>query len=238
VLLCNTDENPEKQRSYLRVLAAERVLGVILAPSDPEAEEVGELLDLGIPVVAFDRQVRDARADSVTADNFNAGRQAARHLLDEGYERIAFVSSSGVQTVRDRQLGYEEVMRSAGLAPRSVPGLPRIEGGMATTQRLLEDPNPPDALIAANGLMALGALKTLRAHHVSIPQDVALVAFDDSVWSNLVDPPLTVLAQPVKRMAETAVEFLAERLAGGREEPRHAIFDLELRIRSSSAPTR
>ena len=92
VLLCNTDEMAEKQRAYLEVLAAERVLGVILAPSDPAGEEIGRLLDLGIPVVAFDRVVGDPRADAVIVDNAEGSRRATEHLIRAGHERIGFVS--------------------------------------------------------------------------------------------------------------------------------------------------
>jgi len=235
VLLCNTDENADKQSSYLRVMAGERVLGVILAPSDPEAEEIGQLLDLDIPLVAFDRPVSDPRADSVTANNVRAGRLATEHLRDCGYERIAFIGDPNVQTVRERFAGYEETMRSAGLRPRSVPGFSRIEGAIAATEKLLADPRPPAALVAANGLMALGALKVLRARELAIPQAMALVSIDDPFWSEIVDPPMTALAQPVRRMAESVIELLVERLRSEREEPLRMVFDLELRVRASSA---
>ena len=92
VLLCNTDETAEKQRAYLGVLAAERVVGVILAPSDPAGEEIGRLIDLGIPVVAFDRMVDDPRADAVIVDNAEGARRATEHLIRAGHERIGFVS--------------------------------------------------------------------------------------------------------------------------------------------------
>lgn len=238
VLLCNTDESAEKQSSYLRVMAAERVLGVILAPSDSQAEEIGELLDLGIPLVAFDRPVYDPRADSVTANNLGAGRIATQHLLDAGYERIAFIGDPGVQTVIERLAGYEETMQSAGLLPHSVPGFSRIEGGLTATHKLLDDPDPPAALIAANGLMALGALNALRARGVAIPHEIALVVLDDPVWSEIVDPPTTALAQPVRQMAECAIGLLVERLKKGREDQRHVVFDFDLRVRASSAPAR
>jgi LacI family transcriptional regulator len=234
VLLCNTDENVEKQRSYLGVMAAERVLGVILAPSDPDAEEIGELLDLGIPLVAFDRAAGDARADSVTADNVEAGRVATRHLLEAGHERIALISSPEVVTGVERLAGYEEVMRLAGLRPRSVSGFSRIEGGMAATEELLADADPPTALVAGNGLMGMGMLKALRARGLAIPQQLALVMFDDPFWSEITDPPVTALAQPVRQMAECVIELLVDRLNMGREEPRHVVFDFELRVRASS----
>jgi DNA-binding LacI/PurR family transcriptional regulator len=234
VLLCNTDENVEKQRSYLGVMVAERVLGVILSPSDPDAEEIGELLDLGIPLIAFDRAAADARADSVTTDNLEAGRGATRHLLEAGYERIAFISSPEVVTGVERLAGYEEIMRRAGLRPRSVSGFSRIEGGMAATEKLLADDEPPTALIAGNGQMGIGALKALRARGLTIPRQMAFVMVDDPFWAEITDPPLTALAQPVRQMAERMIELLVDRLNVGRDEPRHVVFDFELRVRASS----
>lgn len=233
VLLCNTDENEEKQRAYLEVLAAERVLGVILSPSNPRGREIGELLDLGIPLIAFDRLVYDPRADTVIADNVTAGRAATRHLLAAGHTRIAFIGSPDIETVVQRVKGYEEVMRSRGLEPRMVPGWSRIGGGTAAAEELLRQREAPTALIAGNNLMALGALRALHMHGVRVPQEVAFVGIDDPFWSEVVEPPLTTLAQPVRRMAECIIELLVERLSLGRQEPRHRVFDFELRVRAS-----
>lgn len=234
VVLCNTDENVDKQRAYLGVMAAERVLGVILAPSDPDAGEIGELLDLGIPLVAFDRATGDARADSVTTDNLGAGRLATTHLLEAGHERIALVSSPEVVTGARRLAGYEETMRLVGFPPRSAPGFSRIEGGMAATQELLDADDPPTALIAGNGLMAMGAMKALRVRGLAVPRDIALVTIDDPIWAEFVDPPVTALAQPVRLMAEAVIDLLVDRLHNGRVEPRHLVFEFELRVRASS----
>ncbi len=236
VLLCNTDENVDKQSAYLGVMVAERVLGVILTPSDPDAAEIGELLDLGIPLVAFDRSIGDARADSVTTDDQEAGRRATQHLLDGGYTRIALISSTEVQTGMQRLAGYEQTMHAAGLQPRTAPGYSRIEAGRFAAEQLMRDPDPPDALIAGNGLTALGALKALQADNISVPEEVALVMIDDPFWAELVHPPLTALAQPVKAMAQAVIDILVDRLKTGRDEPRHPVFEFELKIRASSRP--
>ncbi|HEX6510284.1 MAG TPA: LacI family DNA-binding transcriptional regulator [Chloroflexota bacterium] len=234
MLLCNTDENAEKQRAYLRVMAAERVLGVILAPSEPNAAEISDLLDLGIPVVAFDRAAGDPRADSVTADNWEAGRTATEHLLEWGCRHIVLVSSAEIATGAERLAGYEEAMHSAGLQPRLAPGFSRAEGGMTAVEELLRQEERPDALIAGNGLMTMGALKALRRHEVRIPEDIAFVSIDDPFWAELADPPLTALAQPVRQMAQTVIELLVGRLQNRRDEPRHLVYPFDLRIRASS----
>ncbi|QYJ17032.1 HTH-type transcriptional repressor PurR [Rubrobacter xylanophilus DSM 9941] len=232
VLLCNTDEEPEKQRSYLEVLADERVLGVILSPSDPRGAEISRLLDLGIPVVAFDRTVADPRADAVTVDNAGGVRLAARRLIAAGHEKIGFVGGSrSIETGAERLAGYEAAMLEAGLEPVSVEGGFRIEGGREAARRLLSE--ELTALIVGNNLMTIGALKALRERRVRVPNDVALVAVDDPFWAELVEPPLTTLAQPVRRMADCAMEMMLERISGERSEPRREIFGFELRVRGS-----
>lgn len=233
VLLCNTDEAPQKQKAYLQMLAAERVLGVLISPSDPAGEEISELIDLGIPVIAFDRTVEDVRADAVVVDNAAGTRLATEFLFRAGHERIGFVSGLGsIETSVERQLGYERAMREAGLKPRTASGGFRIAGGRRATEELLKG-GDFTALIVSNNLMTIGALEALRAHRLRVPGEIALVVVDDPFWAELVDPPLTTLAQPVREIAGCAVELLLERIGGRRERPRRVVFDFELRVRGS-----
>jgi DNA-binding LacI/PurR family transcriptional regulator len=235
VLLCNTDESPKKEASYLEVLAGERVRGVILAPSDPRSRAVGQLLDLGIPVVAFDRQVDDPRADAVLGQNDRASRMATEHLLQLGRRRIGFVGGPATtQTAREREAGYVATMRANGLEWRAIDGGFRIAPAATATEALLNDVSL-DGLIVANNLMAIGVLEVLRARGVKVPDDIALVAFDDPFWADLVAPALTTLAQPIRRMVETAIDLLFARIDGGpHREPQKVLFNFELRVRDSS----
>jgi len=234
VLLCNTDEAGDKQRVYLEMLAAERALGVILSPSDPGGAEIGDLLDLGIPVVAFDRAVDDPRADAVVVDGRAGARRATEHLIAAGHERIGFIGGPvTVETGADRLAGYQQAMAGADLKPRVAEGGFRMAGGRGATDKLLAGANPPTALVVANNLMTIGAMQTLKAYKLAVPDEIALVAIDDPFWAELVDPPLTTLAQPVRGMADTAVRLLLERIAHGRTEPRRVSFDLKLHVRGS-----
>ena len=233
VLLCNTDETADKQRAYLDMLAGERVQGVILVPSDPAGAEIGRLLDLGIPLVAFDRVVDDHRADAVIIDNAEAGRRAAEHLIAVGHRRIGLIGGRPeTQTGGERLAGYERAMAAAGLAPIVADGGFRLDGGHRAAGQLL-DTEDVSALIVSNNLMAVGALRAVRERGLTVPTDVAIVSVDDPFWAELVDPPLTALAQPVRRMAESAVRLLFERIAGERTSPRCLVFDVELRVRRS-----
>lgn len=233
VLLCNTDEMAEKQSSYLEVLADERVLGVILSPSDPGGEEISELLDLEIPVVAFDREVEDPRADAVVADNAGGIHLATEHLIRLGHRRIGFVGGPAtVETGAERLEGYDAAMRGAGLAPHSMDGGFRINGGKRAVETLL-DADSPTALVVANNLMTIGTLHALRSRKLRTPDDVALVAVDDPFWAELVEPPLTTLAQPVTEMAGSAVELLFDRIGDGFRESKKEVFSFDLRVRGS-----
>jgi LacI family transcriptional regulator len=233
-LLCNTDENPEKERAYLEVMARDRVLGVLISTSDPASPGIPRLLDLGIPVIAFDRLVRDPRVDAVIADNWTAGRVATELLLQVGHRQVGCISGpQTVQTAADRLAGYELVMRSAGLESKSASGLFRVDGACAATHELLDTAPELTAIVVTNNLMAMGALKALNERHVAIPDRVALVAIDDPFWSNLVRPRLTTLAQPIRPMAERVVQLLFERLANRDREPRIEKFPVELRLRDS-----
>ena len=235
VLVCNTDETAAKQRAYLEALIDERVLGVIISPSDPGDAQISRLLDLRIPVVACDREVADARADAVLADNVKAIRIAGDVLVAEGHVRIAFIGGrADVETGAERLAGYEMAMRAAQLEP-----LERAEAAVAGLLR--RDPRPT-ALIVANNLMTLGALRAVRDAGLRVPGDIALLGVDDPPWSALVDPPLTTLAQPVRAMAADAMELLLQRVAGARTHPRRIVHPFELRERAStgrpSSPSR
>jgi LacI family transcriptional regulator len=235
VLLCNSDEDPNKQRDYLRVLAAERVAGVILSPTDGRAAEVGELLDHGISVVAFDRRVADRRADAVITENVEGTRAGVEHLLACDHKRVGFVGGpAGVQTADERRAGYEAAITAAGLEPMVADGGFRGAGGRRAAGALLD--SGATALLVANNLMTIGALQSIRERELRIPDEVALVAFDDPPWAELTDPPLCAIAQPVRAMAEEAVRLLLERIEQGRVRRKTRLFELELRHRGSCCP--
>lgn len=232
VLLCNTDEDAAKQRDYLGVLAAERVAGVILSPTDAAAPEIAELLDHGISVVAFDRGVADPRADAVVPENRGGTRAGVEHLLACGHTKVGFVGGpQTVETAAERLAGYEEAMRAAGLASSSADGGFRADGGRVAAAELLD--GGCTALLVANNLMAIGALQALRERGLRVPADAGIVSIDDPLWAELTDPPLTTLAQPVRAMADAAVHLLLQRLEHKRTRRRRLTFELELRHRGS-----
>jgi LacI family transcriptional regulator len=233
VLLCNSDETPEKQRAYLEMLADERVLAAIVSPADGHGSGVDSLLAHDIPVVAFDREIERSGADAVVCDNVEGLRRLTEHLIWLGHERIAYVGGrADVETGVERLEGYTAAMRAAGLTPFALDGGFRTDAADRAVDDLLAQSPRPSAIVVANNLMTIGALRALRRRGLRTPDDVALAAVDDPAWAELVDPPLTTLAQPVRRMAQTAMELVLERISG-RTEERRVVLPMELRVRRS-----
>ena len=234
VMLCNTDETPSKQRAYLQMLADERVLGAIVSPADQEGTGTEALLDLDIPIVCFDRVIDDPRVDGVVCDNVEGVRRATEHLLWLGHERIAYLGGRrDVETGAERLEGYLTTMRDAGHIPFAMDCGFRTESAEAATAQLLRQPRRATALLVANNLMTLGALRAIRQAGLSVPDDIAVVGVDDPAWADLIDPPLTTVAQPVREMAKTAMDLLLDRVRGTRTEVERVVLPLELRVRAS-----
>jgi LacI family transcriptional regulator len=232
VLLCNSDEDPVKQREYLSVLIAERVAGAIISPTEAEAPEISELIDHGAWVVAFDRAVADKRADAVLAGNVEGARLGTEHLLAGGHTKVGFLGGpEGIETAAERLLGYHQAMSAARREPLVGGGNFRVEGGRRAAGELLAQ--GATALLVANNLMAVGALQAIKAAGLQVPSELAMVAFDDPPWAELTHPPLTTLAQPVRAMATAAVELLLQGLRQGRQRRKRQVFELELRHRGS-----
>jgi LacI family transcriptional regulator len=216
VVLCNSDESADKENRYIDVAIQERVAGVILSPSGTTTS-VAKLADRGTPYVAVDRPLPGQDSDVVLVDTRVAAREATTHLIAQGYERIGCITGpTGVRTADDRLTGYRDGLRAA--KRRSTPKLVRrseykAAGARRAALDLLSHPEPPDALLIANSAMAVGVLQALQEHGIRAGRDVGLVAFDDAPWAELVDPPLTVVAQPAYEIGTVAARLLLARIA-------------------------
>jgi DNA-binding LacI/PurR family transcriptional regulator len=159
-------------------------------------------------------------------------RHGTEHLLAGGHTRVGFVGGpDGVETADERLAGYDQAMSAAGLPALVANGDFRFEGGVRATGELLG--RGATAVLVANNLMALGVLHAIKEARVRVGEDVALVSIDDLPWAELTEPPLTTLAQPVRAMADAAVQMLLSRLEGRRKGRKCQTFDFELRHRSS-----
>ncbi|MEU3621193.1 LacI family transcriptional regulator [Amycolatopsis coloradensis] len=232
VVLCNADDNEEKERRYIDVALQERVAGVVLSPTG-RATNVDRLTQRGTPVVAVDRPLLENTGDQVLVDTRLAARDATRHLLDGGYRRVACVSGpSGVRTADDRLAGYTDAVGAGHALTRRAEF--RAEGGRLAALSLLDEPEPPDALLVGNSTMAIGVLEALAARGLRSGQDVGIVSFDDAPWTTLIDPPLTVVAQPANEVGKVAAELLLARIGDSTRRATTTTLQARLIVRRSS----
>ncbi|TNC21926.1 LacI family DNA-binding transcriptional regulator [Amycolatopsis alkalitolerans] len=205
VVLCNSDENPEKERRYIDIALQERVAGVVLSPTDASSS-IARLR--GTPVVAVDRPLSDC--DQVLVDSRRAAREATEHLIGNGYARIGCITGpTGVRTADDRLAGYRDAV--GGASPLERRAEYRAGGGRRAAEELLAC--SPDALLVGNSSMAVGVLEALGKAGLRSGRDVGVVAFDDAPWATLIDPPLTVIAQPAREIGAEAARLLLARIA-------------------------
>ncbi len=237
LFLCNTDENPEKEAIYLNLMRDENVAGVIFSPTRQTAANFTSL-NVSFPTVIVDRSAGDAEVDMVLLDNVDSAFRLTTHLLEQGFHRIAALSETSA-TGRERYAGYEKALRAYGLSPvgEHVKFVrPRVEAGYVTTLKLIDATQPPDALLTTNSLLAEGALKAIRERDIIIPDDIALVTFDETTWASLVQPPITLIDQPTYEIGQTATELLLQRIADPNRSTRQVILKGRLVVRGSSTP--
>lgn len=236
VLLGNSDENPDKQASYLETVAAQRADGVLIAPCDSAAARLALLRERGIPTVVLDRRVAGWDVDTVRGDSVSGAYALTAHLLRLGHRRIALITGTADTSVsQDRLLGYRAALAEAGVAFDAAlvrSGNFKQDTAHAETARLLDEGREVSAFFAANNAIALGVIAALRDRRLRIPQDVALVAFDDIAGAAQVFPFLTVAAQPAYEMGATAARLLLGRLLGA-APPQQVVLPCTLIVRYS-----
>jgi LacI family transcriptional regulator len=224
VVLCNTDEDPARESTYIDIALAEHMAGVILAPADGDGD-VGRLIARRRPVVAVDRSPHGVHIDAVTVDNLAGGQSAAESLFAAGFARVACVT--GPARVETAQLRMEGWRRSAARHGADDDELLRfanyrVDGGRAAMSELLSLPRPPDAAVVANNLMAVGALEALRQAGLA-PPAFGLAVFGDLPYASLARSGIEVVPLPARELGETAAGLLLDRIAGDDGPPRTVV---------------
>ena len=209
--------------------------GAVVVPRANDSEVSG-LLDAGIPVVVVDRRL-DRSGDFVTAASFEGAVTATEHLLRERWRRPACVSRpADTPTAEQRRQGYQAVVDRHGL-PSIVCQIPfHAEEGVAMVDALLAGANPPDSFLTVDSMLALVVLHALRRRRLRTGRDVGLISFDDAAWTQVVEPPLSVVAQPAYEIGVAAARLLSERIREGADEtgPRTVTMSTTLIVRGSS----
>jgi len=238
VFLCNTDENEAKQAEYLSVLLRKRVDGILLVPARSTPEPVKMIQKQAIQVVVMDRRVPGADVDIVRCSSTQGAYDLVTHLLEQGHRHITMLSGpADVATAHERVAGCRQAFAAFPVPAATLSVLEgefTVESGYAMAQQAIAQTTRPTALFAANNFIAIGALKALRELGVRVPEDICVVGFDDLPVSLVVEPFLTVVAQPAYEMGRRATEVLLQRIANPAATPyQEVLLPTQLIIRQS-----
>lgn len=245
VVVSDTEAEPEREIAMLNHLTAQRAAGALLSPHGHKPDYVKALGEVSMPLVLLDHKVEGVEADFVSSDNILASAMITEHVLRLGHRRIAHISgSSGLWTSEQRILGFRQTMSTGGTTIDEdliLDGRYSGDGAYECTMRLLTMPDPPTAILAANNIMALGALQAMNDLGVRCPEDVSLASIDDVPWGNVIQPRITMVIQPISEIARIATGFLLERIdqrGGPSFAPREVILIPKLFVGKSCAPPR
>jgi DNA-binding LacI/PurR family transcriptional regulator len=240
LMLCNTDNDPAKEESYLRELHSYRTAGLILIPS--VNSQIGTLVDLefaDVPVICLDRLPENWTGDSVTVDNAEGAFAATNYLVELGHRSIAMITGSLHLTNAVARLeGFRSAMHKAKLdVGQEYVQEGRFDrlSGYEKMRILLQHRPRPTAVVCGNDLIALGVLSALREANLRCPQDISVVGFDDIELAELTDPSLATVFQPGYQMGARGTSLLIKRLRGSSEPPQKIVLPTELKVRHSVA---
>ena len=235
LILCDSRADLRTEDAYVGLLTRRQVDGLLLVPARGHNVHLETERRAGLPVVAFDRPAAGVRTDTVLVENRAGAREATEHLIGHGHERIAFVGDvRHYYTARKRLEGYKEALEAADLEPLHSLDAHSIELAEEATREFLETPDRPTALFAANILTTLGALRSIEDLGLRVPEDVAVIGFDDFELAHVLRPRFTLVHQPAAELGRRAAEMLFDRLEGrGRPEPQRLVLPTELIVRES-----
>lgn len=231
VVLCNTDEDHEKEARYLDIAVSENMAGVILAAAGDHSD-VSKLIARKRPIVAVDRGPHGFDIDAVMVDNRAGGWAATRALVEQGYRRIACITGPiDVETALQRRDGWKDMLASGSPADGGDQYLKyadyRVDGGIKAMRELLELPDPPDAVFVANNLMAVGALHVL-AERGQLPPATGVAVFGDLPYAAFAPSTVVVVHLPARHLGMTAARLLLERISGDDQPARTVVLRNEI----------
>ena len=222
VLLGDTEEDPARERVYVDLFAEQRVFGLLVSPLGGAMNRLRDLRKRGLSTVLVDWQTEDGQFSSVAVDNIAGGHLAVNHLIEKGHRRIAFVGGPhSIRQVSDRFTGARNAIAQhpgTTLEVIDTDSLTVLQGrqaGERISQRKASA--RPDAIFAANDLLALGVLQAFNlSGRISVPGDIALIGYDDIDFASAAMVSLSSVRQPSAEIGRTAVELLLRQVAGGR----------------------
>lgn len=238
IILCNSDGNLQKQAAYVELLVERRVAGILFVAAGVSTELVHDLQRQRVPLVVIDREVPGVAVDTVQTNHYQGGQLATEHLLALGHRRIACIAAgSDLSPSAERVTGYRDTLAAHNLPydpDLVVLGDFQFESGYRAAAQLLARPQPPTAVFACNDLMAVGCVSAATVLGLRVPNDLAVVGFDDIRLASFTNPPLTTIHQPKREIGRLAMEMLLARINEPDAPPRSVRLETRLVVRQSS----
>lgn len=235
VFLCNSDGDEKKELKYLHEMYDKNVAGVIISPTKNTCDNFNKL-SFNIPMVIYDRTAQGCDVDNITIDNIDAAYLLTKHLISNGYKRLAGVFCNEI-TGLERRKGFIKAIKEANLEQPQIVMIPsKISAGYTATLKLLNLTPHPDAILATDNIILEGSMHAILELGLNIPNEVALVGFDDVSWMTLVKPPITVIRQPTDEIGRMAVDLIIRRIEEPTRPASQIMLTSQLIIRGSSIP--
>jgi len=237
VLLCQTDSDPERETVYFNILKQRLADGLISLDPTVDIELLRDVAK-NYPIIQSCEFSEELDIPYVTIDNFTAGYKAVKHLISIGRKKIALVNSDKkFMYARLRQEGYEKALKEAGIEYREkyvINGENDFESGQRAMKQLLELKDKPDAVFLVSDILAIGAIKTIKESGLKVPEDIAIVGFDNIQFANMMNPSITTIAQPMYEIGCQSCKMLIEKIQNKDKHIDNTIMDFELIIREST----
>jgi len=248
-LICNTEEDEDRERAYIEMLLRQRVEGIIIDSSARNSKNLTELHENHIPIVLFDRVLSDVQCNQVFCDNSQGGFSGIQHLVESGiqhlvelgHRRIGVIAApSYPETLQRRIRGTREAVEFFGIDDDPellvVGDTQLFDMGYEAGLHLLRLPVPPTAIFALTDVTAIGVMHAAAEMNLRIPDDLSLMGYDDLPFASYTVPQLTTVAQPLDQMGATAVEVLLDQMGKQDQPPVKAVLTTKLVVRGSTAP--
>jgi LacI family transcriptional regulator len=212
LILCNTENDIEKEKNYLKILIEKRVDGLILFPTDTSGNNLKNFLSKNIPIVLIDREIKSLNISTVVMDDYNSSFNVTNFLINKGHNRIGIVIfPTTISTGEQRLKGYIDSHRVNNVNIDNdlikITGFKK-EDSYRATEELINLEDKPTALFTANDVMFAGALKAIKNNNLKIPDDISIVTFYDFNWLKYLNPPMTAVKLPTFEMGKEAAELL------------------------------
>lgn len=233
IIYCSTENNKEKAIEFIQLFRDRHVDGYLITPPPGIEDTVAELIAQGLPVVIFDRYFPELPSDFVIVQNKQGALEATNHLIEQGFKRIAFVTSTSQQTqMRDRMEGYIEGMEAHNLSPliKTIPVWQEEQTPIDDFHKFYSETEPDALFFAANHLAIIG-LKSLKQYNNPTP---GLISFDDHTHFRISNPTISVVSQPISQIAEEVINILINKLEGKTKTKQQLVLPTQLIIRESS----